>query len=230
MKVLLQSVVKEVSLIAKVSLIALLVMGGAAFAANFTQPTQSPPNGNVEAPVNVGGTPQAKSGNFAANALAGQWVQGVSGLCIGSDCRTAWPSGSGGGGSEPSCSFDVKTVEQLHPHSDNLHGISQATSPAGGVAGVGSICWGSLTSAAKAEGWVPISFDRCPNISGRDCNDNISYCTYVKLSCTNATVTEGTYTGVVSNSSDITSGNGQGGSGGGGGGGGGGTNVLRNEN
>src|SRR3989344_6735092 len=88
----------------------------------FTEPTQSPPDGNVPAPLNVSSFGQSKSGGLILNTggaatglivdkgsvgigtqsptqkldVAG-FVRGATGLCIGDDCRTAWPDGSGGG-------------------------------------------------------------------------------------------------------------------------------------
>jgi len=87
----------------------------------FTEPTQSPPDGNVPAPLNVSSFGQSKSGGLILNTggaatglivdkgsvgigtqsptqkldVAG-FVRGATGLCIGNDCRTAWPGGGGG--------------------------------------------------------------------------------------------------------------------------------------
>lgn len=84
----------------------------------WQEPTQPPPSGNVEPPINTSITAQAKEGalivgnNSAVSTglivrygnvgigttnptqkldVAG-YVKGT-GLCIGSDCRTSWPSG-----------------------------------------------------------------------------------------------------------------------------------------
>ena len=70
------------------------------FAKAWTEPTDSAPRGNVEAPINTSNTNQSKNGIFGATGLwssgsisATGSVKGESGLCIGNDCRTAWPSG-----------------------------------------------------------------------------------------------------------------------------------------
>ena len=89
----------------------------------FTEPASPPPLNNTPAPVNVGLGIQSKNGLFSFNGggtrgdtfLATQggdvgigttapvekldvagYVRGT-GLCIGTDCRTAWPSAGGGG-------------------------------------------------------------------------------------------------------------------------------------
>lgn len=103
MKQFFTSVAQEIGLLGRAFIIALLVIGGVAYAQTFVQPSQNPPGGNVPAPVNIGNVAQAKSGNFAAAALAGLWVQGTEGFCIGPndatggqrDCISAWPSGGG---------------------------------------------------------------------------------------------------------------------------------------
>ena len=62
----------------------------------WTEPTQTAPEGNVSAPINVGGDPsglpQVKTGNIEANSLSAVGMI-ANQFCIGSDCITAWPSG-----------------------------------------------------------------------------------------------------------------------------------------
>jgi hypothetical protein len=87
----------------------------------WTDPTESPPNGNLPAPINVGRLGQTKTGGLILNTGGAKYglivatgsvgigvtepsekldvngyVKGT-GLCIGNDCRTAWPSGGGSG-------------------------------------------------------------------------------------------------------------------------------------
>ncbi len=115
----------------------LFVFAFAAFA--WQEPSQSPPQGNVPAPINVSNTDQSKSGGLGLGGGVGQtlqwlkniggtfyiqnaagntsmvigqdgkvgvgtttptqildaagYVKGRSGLCMGEDCRTAWPIG-----------------------------------------------------------------------------------------------------------------------------------------
>ena len=97
------------------------VLGGVLLALQvvaFSEPTQTPPGGNVPAPVNVGSVSQTKTGGFTAASLGSLgsaclatdsgnvgvgtvspsqkldvigYVRGATGLCIGGDCRTTWP-------------------------------------------------------------------------------------------------------------------------------------------
>src|SRR3989344_6335211 len=88
----------------------------------FTEPVDAPPEGNVAAPINIGSTAQDKTGwlTFQGGGTRGDtylatqngnvgigttgptqkldvigYVRGETGLCIGTDCRTSWPSGGG---------------------------------------------------------------------------------------------------------------------------------------
>ena len=190
MKSVLHTIAKEVVTIAKVALIAALFIGGSVFAASFAQPTQSPPNGNVEVPINASATDQAKAGNFAAGALYGAWVQGGSGLCIGSDCRTAWPDG---GDFSTTCSINSMIIHGT----DNTRaqwGVPHSKTGYVPSAELGSLCANRLTQAEKDAGWMNVSFDNCPGVQGQDCS-GVSYCQYVQLQCENGiTVGQGTST------------------------------------
>ncbi len=111
-------------------------VGYLAFAA-WTEPSQSPPLGNVAPPINTGTIDQIKSGGLSVGAFVSQYgtilanvsgsvgvgtasptqkldvagyVKGQSGLCIGSDCRTSWPSGGGGGVTSVSNSDGTLTI------------------------------------------------------------------------------------------------------------------------
>lgn len=57
-------------------------------AANWTAPAGLPPGNNVEAPINVGSTPQTKNGPLT---LQGKLTVGE--ICLGGVCKTAWPEG-----------------------------------------------------------------------------------------------------------------------------------------
>ena len=100
------------------------VLGGVLLALQvvaWTEAPCSPPNCNVPAPVNVGSVSQTKTGGLTVSSLGSLgsaflatnsgnvgigtvspsqkldvagYVRGATGLCIGSDCRTAWPSGA----------------------------------------------------------------------------------------------------------------------------------------
>ncbi len=99
----------------------------------FTEPSASPPNSNVPAPLNVGSSGQSKSGGLILNTggatngllvdqgnvgigtqnptqkldVAG-YIRAATGLCIGSDCRTGWPSGGIQSETDPTVSASLK--------------------------------------------------------------------------------------------------------------------------
>jgi len=195
-------IAKEFVTIAKGSLLALLLIGGFAFAADFTQPSQSPPGGNVDAPVNVGATAQSKAGSFAAiglagiNVLASNKVISQDRFCFREgttdDCITAWPDGNGGGD-------DFSTTCQIN--SMIIHGTDDSRAQWGvphaqtgyvNSSDLGSLCDSRLTAAERTAGWMNVSFDNCPGVQGQDCS-GVSYCQYIQLQCQNGiTVGQGT--------------------------------------
>ncbi|MDP3785148.1 MAG: hypothetical protein Q8R12_03705, partial [bacterium] len=100
--------------------VTLSLLGGGLFALQlfaFQEPSSSPPLGNVPAPLNISSSGQSKSGGLILNTggasyglivdqgnvgigtqsptqkldVAG-YIRGATGLCIGSDCRTGWPT------------------------------------------------------------------------------------------------------------------------------------------
>lgn len=87
----------------KLIILALLIGVGLNYAsAAWTNPSVGPTGGNAQAPVNVSLSSQTKNGPLWANFLGSQgniYANGTvrgTGLCIGSDCRTAWPVGGSG--------------------------------------------------------------------------------------------------------------------------------------
>lgn len=98
------------SLLVVILLFSRLVLG-------FTEPSSSPPSSNTPAPLHVGSQGQSKAGGLilntggAANGLivdqgnvgigtqsptqkldVAGYIRAATGLCIGGDCRTSWPS------------------------------------------------------------------------------------------------------------------------------------------
>ena len=89
---------KQLTYWLSVAIIGIALGFGLQFVRAWTEPTTAPPNGNVGAPINTSSTAQTKAGEFTATSLKagvieGTTVKGTSQLCIGTDCRTAWPSG-----------------------------------------------------------------------------------------------------------------------------------------
>lgn len=76
------------------------------FVRAWTEPAQAPPGGNLGAPINTGAQNQTKQGGITARTLTAATVTGTTQLCIGTDCRTTWPSG---GGSYTPCQCYVAT-------------------------------------------------------------------------------------------------------------------------
>src|SRR3990167_910366 len=84
----------------------------------FTEPSSSPPGLNTPAPLNVSSSGQSKAGGLILNTGGASYglivdqgsvgigtqsptqkldvigyIRGATGLCIGGDCRTGWPTG-----------------------------------------------------------------------------------------------------------------------------------------
>ena len=155
-------------------------MGGAVYAANFTQPTQTPPGGNVDAPVNVGATAQAKAVGFGASSLTASIVKGLNEVCIGDDCRDVWPSGGSGDGTDlGSCKIDTKVV---YARNSGTTGFAHPTIGTTQGDTLGSLCYNYLTQAEKDQSWTLVSFDNCPGVQGKDCA-GAGYCAFMRLSC-----------------------------------------------
>lgn len=90
-------ILKSISYWSSVIIIGIIFGFALQFAKAWTEPTGAAPTGNVGAPINTSGTLQNKVGSFSSSGSisAEGAVQGKTSLCIGSDCRNAWPSGGG---------------------------------------------------------------------------------------------------------------------------------------
>lgn len=60
----------------------------------WQEPTQAPPDGNVAAPLNTSATGQSKSGGLILNTGGAEngLIIDKGKICIGADCRSAWPA------------------------------------------------------------------------------------------------------------------------------------------
>ena len=76
--------------------ITIAILGAFLFALQlfaFTEPSSSPPLGNVPAPLNVSSSGQSKAGGLILNTGGAEigLIIDKGKVCIGTDCRTAWP-------------------------------------------------------------------------------------------------------------------------------------------
>jgi hypothetical protein len=161
-----------------------LLAGGIVYAANFTYPAESFPNGNVEAPINVGAADQSKSGDFVAGALAGVNVLASNSFCLGgsNNCITEWPGTSIPGFNEV-CTFERAGV------------FPSATTNSPNNEGYQDYCSGQLTASAKANGWVVLGSDACSE-DRSDCTTDGIACYFGRFVCDGEFVpsTNATYT------------------------------------
>ncbi|XKT75063.1 MAG: hypothetical protein ACJKSS_02765 [Patescibacteria group bacterium UBA2103] len=166
------------------ALFVFLLAGGIVYAANFTQPSESFPNGNVEAPINVGSSAQSKSGDLVAGALAGVNVLASNSFCLGgsNNCITDWPAVSVPGFNEV-CTFERVGV------------FPAATTDGPNKEGYQDYCTTRLSASAKAQGWVVLGSDSCSE-DRNDCTTDGTACYLGRFVCdgnfipsTNATYT-----------------------------------------
>ena len=94
------------------------IVAGIAYASTWSPAPSNPPSNNAAMPINVSDVGQAKTGNLTANVI------GANGFCLGTDCITAWPTGSGSGAIPAG---NIKIVE-----------TATITNPAAGVASCGT--------------------------------------------------------------------------------------------
>ncbi len=148
----------------------MLLLAGTAMAASFAMPTANFPGNNAELPLQTSTVDQVKVGDLSAGNVSGYNVKGSSQVCIGSDCRSSWPSPSGSTLST-TCRWEYLILEG-NPH------VTQANVK---PEEVGRGCDNVLGSRAS-EGWINVAHDKCPGVQGRDCA-GVNYCQYLKLTC-----------------------------------------------
>ena len=74
----------------KVAVIGIALGFALQFVRAWTEPTTTPPGGNVGAPINTSGNAQTKAGNFTSNGIISAGDQ----FCLRGVCISAWPSGT----------------------------------------------------------------------------------------------------------------------------------------
>ena len=100
---------KNIQQTLKSLIIALILVGGISYVFAWSGPSTTPPNGNVDAPINVGSSGQTKSSYFAATQLLSSIDITSPRYCIGTDCITSWASVGGGTPSGAVMAFDMDT-------------------------------------------------------------------------------------------------------------------------
>lgn len=98
----------------KVAVVGIALGLGLQFVRAWTEPTATPPGGNLGAPINTSANPQTKEGGLllgssTAGGNKGAGTINADQVCIRGVCQTTWPSGAatggggGGGGGAPTC-------------------------------------------------------------------------------------------------------------------------------
>ena len=157
------------------AILTMLVIG-VATAYAWTAPTQSPPNGNVAAPINVGAVDQVKAAGLGVtNLIANQ-------ICFGADCRSAWPSSSGD-------NLGNHTATQaLNMNSNPINGatiITSTTKVTSPQFCIGTSCISAWSQAGSAPSTIVYSCPSVANGCASTCTGNLSQnstCSYTNLS------------------------------------------------
>ncbi|MBI4118060.1 MAG: hypothetical protein HY455_00780 [Parcubacteria group bacterium] len=165
---------------AKGFLLALILVVGISYVhAAWSEPTATPPNNNTAPPINEGAVDQVKDAGLSVDALtvfgdsyitgkvgvgvvpsgstqkieAAGYVKGT-GLCIGSDCRTSWPSSGIGSETDPTVTSSVKdgvswSEIQSMPggFSDNVDntGVTSESDPTVTASVKDGVSWGEIS-------------------------------------------------------------------------------------
>ena len=100
MKQKIKKFIQEIGILSISLTIAFVLVMGISIARGWVSPTASAPGGNVGTPINTSAITQNKAGtlgisgflNVVGNITSKNKVIGEKELCIGSDCRSSWPS------------------------------------------------------------------------------------------------------------------------------------------
>ncbi len=150
----------------------IFLTGTVAVAEQYSEPSGTPLGSNAQPVVTTDTQPQVKSGVFWADSLGADAGAGR-GICIGTECRGSWPTGS-----PKQCRLDWKEVRaDASGNYSDFVGFNPYT---------GS-CDDLLTDASKAAGWVGTGTDNCMRIGSSDCQRPRS-CIFTRLVCTGVTV------------------------------------------
>lgn len=140
--------------------------------AAFTLPLQNPPNGNIDAPLNLSASYQDITGGLEVDSLGVTYGINLNGVprLVGA----GWPVGTG----TANCNLEVRRVDwntgsRTFAWDD---GVSSTQYP---------LCDDYLTAEAKAAGWGSTGLDNCLGTDGYECGSSHrpSTCLYTRLVC-----------------------------------------------
>lgn len=118
---------------------AVAIIGIAALAFAFTEPSVGPTGGTVYAPVNTSGTAQTKVGDFySSGTVRGNIVNALSSLCINGSCISSWSS-AGDAGLQRRVSSTLCSGANLSIKTINADGSVTCETDDGGAGGSGTV-------------------------------------------------------------------------------------------
>lgn len=141
----------------------------------FSEPTQAPPGGNVDAPINTGSALQTKSGSLdILGALSVGSSANPQNFCLNGTCYTSLTSGGGGG-------------SPLLENGISAHTEDQCANAGGSVVaagGSGNVC--RFNQSSCPAGWSQLG-NWSTTSSGGYCADGSGKCSGPANSCTTGT-------------------------------------------
>lgn len=161
------------------ALLTVILTATVVLAEPYSEPSGTPLGSNAMPVVTTDTVPQVKTGVFWADSLGADSGSGR-GICIGTDCRTAWPAGS-----PKQCRLDWKEVHAANNGNYADWGNLAGFNPVSGL------CDDMLTPQSKAAGWVATGNDYCMRIGSSDCQRPRS-CIFTRLNCSGVTVQQPT--------------------------------------
>jgi len=147
-----------------------MILGlGIQFAEAWTNPGATPPGGNISGPITTGIGSQTKAGGDISLGGAGSLYAGnliaAPQLCIGSDCRSAWPAGGISSISGGSCAAGqvVKSIS-----STGVATCGADTDPTVSASVKDGVSWSEVTGkpASFPGGFVKVIYNSNPSSCG----------------------------------------------------------------
>ncbi len=164
---------------AVVALITYNFMSGA-----WTPPVDTPPDSNVEPPIDISSSTQAKAGNFAANVIAATTEMRAARYCdpLGNNCFSDLPSCGNGqtlvsNNGEWSCGTMPSGTPPppVDPLIGNIHTRTQCTDLGGTVVTSGSAVFCRFNQTSCPSGWL--QYENWSQTSASSCRSCAGSCT-----------------------------------------------------